>query len=182
MRPDTTTLALGLAYRQIGTLHGAGSTLWALWHLWRHTADPAAVCGTGAFLSFAFFMLTTQVHENWSFALFAPLAAAAALRPRYRALYAALSLTFLANLVLRDPPLRDLLGRGFDGTARTLGLLNAAAQCGLFALWIWRLRRAKSPHRPSNVWRSQLCLSSKLRGDRYQIGMGVAGMTLRPPW
>lgn len=143
-RPDTTALALGLTYRQAGAILFAGCALWALWRLWRRAADAAAVCETGAFLSFAFFLLTTKAHENWSFALFAPLAAAAALRPRYRALYAALPLTFLANLALHDPPLRDLLGRGFDVTARNLGLLNAAAQCALFGWWTVKLEGRRS--------------------------------------
>src|SRR5439155_15956966 len=80
--------------------------------------------------------------ENWSFALFAPLAAAAALRPAYRPLYAALSATFLLNLALHDPPLRDRLGAGFDGAAHTLGLLNAAVNLAVFAWWLWLLARA----------------------------------------
>ena len=142
-RADTAVLAFGLTYRQVGLLLFALWAAGALYGLWRRVGDPADICETGAFLTYAFFILMTEVHENWSFALFAPLAAAAALRPRSARwpLYAALSLTALANLALHDPPLRDLLGRGFDGAAHSLGLINAAAQCGLLGWWtraLWR--------------------------------------------
>lgn len=144
-RADTTPLLPGLDYRRTGLLLFAACAAGALYALWRAPGGASAVCDTGAFLCYAFFIVTTEVHENWSFGLFAPLVATAALRGgAYRSLYAALSLTFLANLALHDPPLRDLLGPGFDGTARTLGLLNAAAQCALFLWWggllAWRYR------------------------------------------
>jgi hypothetical protein len=142
-RADTTPLAPGLDYRRAGLLLFALCATAALGALWRRPGDRAAILDTGAFLGYAFFILTTEAHENWPFAAFAPLVAVAALRPRagYRVLYAALSLTFLLNLALHDPPLRDLLGRGFDGAARSLGLLNAAAQCALFDRWAWLLAR-----------------------------------------
>ena len=141
-RADTARLLPGLSYRVAGLLLFALCAAWALAILWRKPDDAALLCGAAAFLSFAFFFLTTEVHENWSFALFAPLAAAAALRPAHRPLYAALSATFLLNLALHDPPLRDRLGAGFDGPAHTLGLLNAAANLAIFAWWLWLLARA----------------------------------------
>lgn len=134
-RADTRILALDLNYRQVGLILFVCCAAWVTRDLWRSAPEATRICGAGAFLTFAFFILTTEVHENWSFALFAPLAVAATLHPPHRRLYAALSLTCLANLALHDPPLRDLLGRGFDGTARTLGLLNAAAQCAIFGWW-----------------------------------------------
>ncbi len=142
-RPDTTPLLPGLDYRRLGLLLFAAVAAWALAGLWRQAGDTVLICVTGAYLTFAFFMLTTEVHENWSFALFAPLAAAAALRPRYRPLYIALALTTLANLALQDPPLRDLLGKGFDGVAYWLGLCNALALCAIFCWWTWTLARAE---------------------------------------
>lgn len=142
-RPDTTPVAPGLDYRRVGLLLFALCPAAALLALWRRPGGRVAILNTGAFLGYAFFILTTEAHENWPFAAFAPLVAVAALRPRagYRALYAALSLTFLFNLALHDPPLRDLLGPGFDGIAGALGLVNAAAQCALFGWWASLLAR-----------------------------------------
>ena len=143
-RPDTTPLALGLTYRQAGLALFALCAVATLWWLWPHaaeTAGAAPVLVAGAYLSFAFAILTTEAHENWTFALFAPLALAAALHHTriYWCLYAALSVTFLANLALQDPPLRDLAGPGFDPWAYRLGIANAAAQCALFLWWSWLL-------------------------------------------
>lgn len=143
-RADTTLLLPGLSYRRAGLLLFAGCAAWTLRWLWRSAGDVSDVCLAGAYLSLAFFILTTEVHENWPFALFAPLAVAAAWRRPYRAIYAALSLTFLFNLALHDPPLRDALGPGFDGVARVLGQLNAIAYCGVFAWWTGLLIRDQS--------------------------------------
>lgn len=140
-RSDTAALAPGLTPRGAGLILFAGCAAWALYRLWRRGGDAATICGTSAFLQFAVVMLMTEVHENWAFALFAPLVATAALCPRYRPLYAALSLTFLANLALHDPPLQQLLGPGPAGAMGRLGLLNAAAQCALFGWWGWALLR-----------------------------------------
>lgn len=140
-RADTTSLIAGLDYRVAGLLLFALCALGTLYTLWRRPDSAIAILDTGAFLCFAFFILTTEVHENWSFALFAPLVAVAALRQQvsYRLLYVALSLTFLGNLALHDPPLRNLLGKSFDSTALTTSLINAAAQCALFLWWGWLL-------------------------------------------
>ncbi len=134
-RPDTTMVAPGLDYRTTGLLMFAAVATWALAGLWTRAGDPVAVCATGGFLVYAFFMLTTEVHENWGLAMFAPLAAAATLYPHYRPLYAVLCLTALANLALHDPPLRDLLGPGVDAAFRALGLLNAGVGCVLLVWW-----------------------------------------------
>ena len=149
---DTRDLVPGLDYRTIGLGLFATVAAWALAGLWPRADDPVATCATGAYLSYAFFVLTTEVHENWSVALFAPLAAAAALRPCHRPLYLALALTTLANLALHDPPLRDLLGDGFDAVAHRLGLLNAAAGCILFGWWTLMLIRTE--RFPVLPWRS----------------------------
>ena len=108
---------------------------------------------------FAFCLLTTEVHENWAYPLFAPLVVAAALDRRYRPLYAVVSLTFLANLALHDPPLFALLGDGVLAPARPIRLVNSALQCALLAYWLWlalrpapchattrAIRQARSPH------------------------------------
>ncbi len=139
-RPDTTALLPGLDYRRAGFLLFALVALPTLALLWqRHEHDPTLPFVASAFLSFAFCMMTTEVHENWFYPLFAPLLVAAALDRRYRPLYAALSLTFLANLALHDPPLFALLGDGILTPARPLRLLNSAAQCAILGWWAWLL-------------------------------------------
>jgi hypothetical protein len=139
---DTRELAPGLDYRATGLLLFAAIAVWALARLWRRAGSAVAVCATGGFLTYAFCMLTTEAHENWGVALFTPLAAAAALCPCYRALYAALCLVILANLGLHDPPLRAWLGHELDGALRWLGVVNAAVGCGLLGWWAVLLARA----------------------------------------
>jgi hypothetical protein len=134
-RADTHALVPGLSYRLAGLLLFGAVATWAVAGFWPRAEDTVTVCATGAFLTYAFFMLTTEVHENWSFAMFAPLAVAAAARPNYRRLYVALTLTTLANLVLQDPPLRDALGDGYYRTLQTLSVFNALAGCVLLCWW-----------------------------------------------
>lgn len=143
-RLDTTLIAPGLDYRRAGFLLFALLALPTLALLWRRGTDLVLPFAASGFLSFAFCMVTTEVHENWFYPLFAPLLVAAALDRRYRPLYAALSLTFLANLALHDPPLFTLLGDGILAPARPLRLLNTAAQCAALIWWAWLLF-----HRPS---------------------------------
>jgi hypothetical protein len=140
-RPDTTFALWNLSYRSLGLLLFGLCAALICARLWRHGGDIVAICGAGALLTFAFFLVTTEVHENWAFAQFAPLAIAAALRPRFRPLYAVLSLTALVNFALHDPPLRTLIGAAFDGTAHLLGVLNAAVNCAAFVWWAWLLLR-----------------------------------------
>lgn len=150
-RFDTLQIIPGVEYRRAGLALFVGIATWAMLLRWRRDADgPDDLIGipaTGALLSYAFFILTTEVHENWSMAMFAPLAAAAAGRPRYRPLYVALTLTTLANLALHDPPLRVTLGPGVDDAARLLGVLNAAAGCAALLWWTVLLasERRRSP-------------------------------------
>jgi len=68
------------------------------------------VYATAAFLGFAFFMLPTQMHENYMFAVL-PLLCVASSTNRYLAFtYAILSLTFFSNMALHDPAILDWLG------------------------------------------------------------------------
>jgi hypothetical protein len=136
-RLDTDQLLPGLDYRLAGLLLFALVALAVLLRGWQRTDDTTTIFASSALLTFAFCLLTTEVHENWAYPLFAPLLVAAALDRRYRPLYAALSLTFLANLALQDPPLFALLGDGILAPARPLRLLNSALQCALLAWWLW---------------------------------------------
>lgn len=149
-RPDTTILALGRDYRQIGRALFIVAALPALTLLWKHPADTPRLFASSAYLTFAFIMLTTGVHENWAYTLFAPLLVAVALDARYRPLYAALTVTFLLNLFLEDPPMHRFVADWMTVryAIRALRLVNAAAQCGLLLRWGWLLfRPLRARHR-----------------------------------
>jgi hypothetical protein len=90
--------------------------------------------------SLAFFMLNTQIHENHSLSMFAPLAIAAALDRHLWWFYGAFALTSLANMILHDPKLFAWLGYPineiYGGTAFALPRwFNATAQTALF-VWV----------------------------------------------
>jgi len=139
--PDTTVALLGLDRRQIGRALFIVAALPALLVLWRAPDDASRLFAGSAYLTFAFTTLTTGVHENWGYTLFAPLLIAAALDARYRRLYAVLAVTFLLNLCLEDPPLHRFVAdwMAVRYAIRALRLLNSAAQCGLLLWWGWLL-------------------------------------------
>ncbi|MDO8690711.1 MAG: hypothetical protein Q7R39_11995 [Dehalococcoidia bacterium] len=78
--------------------------VFALWRL-RARGGAIALPAITAFVGFSFFMLPTRVHENHGYMVLPLLAVAMAGDSRLRWVFGALSLTFLANLALHDPPL-----------------------------------------------------------------------------
>lgn len=141
-----TGLAIGsVTYRAAGMALWIVATLYGLWRQWTRQSSFDRIMESAAYLGFAFFTFMTEVHENWSFGIFAPLALAAVSSPRLRRLYVALSLTALLNMALQDPPLRDWIGRGFDESAWKLGIVNAGANVLLFAWWSVTLLRDGAP-------------------------------------
>jgi len=103
MLPDDGRVWL-LGQRNTGLLLLAVFYGYSLWRL-RGRLEQSHILATAAFLGFIFFMLPTRVHENHSFMLFPLLAVAMAGDTRLRWIFGVLSLTFLANLALHDPPL-----------------------------------------------------------------------------
>ncbi len=100
-----------------------------------------------SYQSLAFYMLNTQIHENHSLSMFAPLVIALALDQRAWWLYGAFTFTAVANMALHDPSLFIWAGYPEDeiygGPAFALPRwLNAAAQTVLFAVFTWRLVQA----------------------------------------
>ncbi|MDP2728576.1 MAG: hypothetical protein Q8P59_13670, partial [Dehalococcoidia bacterium] len=93
-----------LSYRNIGFLLLGASYGFALWRTRGRLGGPATL-GVAAFVGFSFFMLPTRVHENHMFMVFPLLALALAGEARLRWVYGILSVTFLANMALHDPPL-----------------------------------------------------------------------------
>ena len=75
--------------------------LGALLKAWRASLEE--FFALGAFAAFAFFMLPTEIHENYGYALL-PLLAVAMTRDRILALfYAGISVTMILNYALHDP-------------------------------------------------------------------------------
>lgn len=101
--PDDGTIGL-LSYRNMGLLLLAVFYGFSLWRL-RGRPEQPQILATAAFLGFSFFMLLTRIHENHMFMVFPILAASMVSNARWRWIYGVLSLTFLANLALHDPPL-----------------------------------------------------------------------------
>jgi dolichyl-phosphate-mannose-protein mannosyltransferase len=105
-----------------------------------------------AFQSFAFFFLVTKAHENHAFIVL-PVLSILWLRHRgIAALYLAMSITFLLNLVLHDPALAPQVNTAWlNGQIKAAQSLNAAANLLLLAAWATAIlvtgREKLSPNR-----------------------------------
>lgn len=102
---DTTAVFPGapLSFRTTGLLLFGIFYLGGLVKAWR--APLEEFFALGAFVAFAFFMLPTEIHENYGYALL-PLLAAAMTRDKILALfYASVSVTMVLNYALHDPTL-----------------------------------------------------------------------------
>lgn len=131
-----------LTYRTIGVLLLGTFTLLALYSVYNNQ-DVDTVYATAAFLGFAFFMLPTQMHENYMFAIL-PLLSIVSPTDRYLTfMYAILSFTFFSNMVLHDPAILDSLGpRVAEEGLFILRWANSGLNFVLLAFWIalfpWR--------------------------------------------
>ncbi len=90
----------------------------------------------GASVAFAFFMLPTEIHENYGYALL-PLLAVAMTRDRnWLAFYIVVTVTMVINYALSDPPLFARFGIDDPVTElAALRFLNSAANVVLFVAW-----------------------------------------------
>lgn len=107
--PDTAAVFPGapLSYRAFSILLFGIFYLGALLKAWRAPLEEFFMLG--AFVAFAFFMLPTEIHENYGYALLPLLAVAMARDKILWGLYIAISLTMLLNYALHDPPLYERL-------------------------------------------------------------------------
>jgi hypothetical protein len=137
-RLDTERLG-PLNYREVGLLLFAAATLLSVAVVWR---DRKMLFLAASYESLAFYMLNTQIHENHSLAMFAPLAIAVASDRSVWWLYGAFTVTAVVNMTLHDPAL--LTWAGYDdvlgGSALAIPRwLNSATQLLLFGALTWRL-------------------------------------------
>lgn len=134
--PDTSELVPGvlITFRQAGLILFGAFYLAVLAKAWRTAGQD--YFALGAFLGFAFFMLPTEIHENYGYALLPLLALAMANDRIWIAFYVAVSATMVLNYALSDPPLFALFGVS-DPTAQLAfpRQLNALANTAVFAAW-----------------------------------------------
>ncbi len=102
---DTMALWPGapLSFRAFSLLLFGAFYALALWRAWR--APLEEFFELGAFVAFAFFMLPTEIHENYGYALLPLLATAMTRVKRLLAFYIAISATMTLNYALHDPTL-----------------------------------------------------------------------------
>jgi hypothetical protein len=116
--------------------------LWALWTA-RRARDLFLLAALSAFLVHAYAVLATDAHENHAFAAVPLLVLAAAGRPRFKPLAAALTAIVTLNLFFYG--LRITGARDFALPRMTLGidatLLVAALNCATLAWFAAVLRR-----------------------------------------
>ncbi|MCL4533992.1 MAG: hypothetical protein M1370_02395 [Bacteroidetes bacterium] len=143
--PDFEPYLFGISYATFGMLLVGASVFLVLARLGDAPASRT-LPAMAAFQCFAFFMLTTKAHENHAFLVFPLLSLVWVRSPALRWAYLALSLTFLANLVLYDPTLGPAIGAGWlEGQLRTAQRLNALANVLVLAAWAGRLLAARAP-------------------------------------
>ncbi len=135
--PDTAALFPGapLSIRAFSILLFGIFYLVTLWHAGRAPLEKFFMFG--AFVAFAFFMLPTEIHENYGYALLPLLAVAMTRDTRLIALYAAISVTMTLNYALHDPPLYERLGLNDPHAQLALARwLNATANVAILMLWL----------------------------------------------
>ena len=129
--------------RIIGALLLAAAVCWSLKTAVR-ARDLGLHAALAAFLVDAYFTLSVQVHENHFVLVLPMLVLAAALRPVFAPVLAALSVSFALNLYLMfgssgDGPPSAILSTGIDATL-LLALVNCAL-CGWLAATLCRACR-----------------------------------------
>jgi Gpi18-like mannosyltransferase len=137
---DTNLIGL-VSFRIAGLLILSAATLLSLILVWR---DRRALFLVAAYQTLAFFMLSTQIHENHLLAMFAPLVIACVLDRQIWWFYCAFALTSVANMTLHDPKLFTWLGYPsneiYGGPALAAPRwFNAAVQTLLFVAFTARL-------------------------------------------
>jgi hypothetical protein len=128
--------------RVVGALLLAAPVIWALTIAFR-ARDLGLQAALGGFIVVAYFTLSVQVHENHFYLALPLLAIAAALRPAFTPVLAALSVTFALNLFLpfgfkgSGPPPMVTAIAGVD-----TGVAVAVVTCASFAWFAVILARA----------------------------------------
>ena len=134
---EDTALSLGgVSYRAAGLLLLAAAYGLALAGLLRKPSSESWMAA--AYVAFAFFVLPTEIHENYGFAVLALLAIAIATQKCAIGLYLVLTLTSVVNYALHDPQFFQWLGLSApDVQLAGWRILNSAIN--VLALVVWTL-------------------------------------------
>lgn len=133
---DTLPVLAGapLSYRTLSLILFGISYAAVLVKGWRAEVDE--FFELGAYAAFAFFMLPTEIHENYGYALLPMLAVAVTRDRKLIFFYIAITVTMVANYALFDPPTYERLGLSNPDLELWLPrMANAIANAILFALW-----------------------------------------------
>jgi hypothetical protein len=135
---DREALLLGLNGLTIGLLALAGYCALVLLRL-AQRRSPHALIHLSAFLAFAFFMVSTEIHENHVYAVF-PFLTLAAVGSRFLSIVlVALSFTFFANLLLTLSWLDTGVVTVVGGIR--VGVVNSLINVLVLVAWtVWVLR------------------------------------------
>src|SRR5207253_4032474 len=123
-----------LSFRAFSILLFGVAYLVLLFKAWRAPLEQFFLYG--AFVAFAFFMLPTEIHENYGYALLPLLAVAMTRDARGIVLYLAISATMTLNYALHDPAVFERLGLSDpDGQLALARWVNAMVNVTLFVVW-----------------------------------------------
>ncbi|MGB8648855.1 MAG: glycosyltransferase 87 family protein, partial [Anaerolineae bacterium] len=134
-----------LSYRTLSLLLFGGFYLATLVKAW--FARREDLFAIGAFVGFCFFMLPTEIHENYGYSLLPLLAVALTRNAKWLWVYLAVTVTMVLNYALSDPPVFAWLG--IDDPVQQLALarqLNATANLLLFGAWSLYLLLGRTLH------------------------------------
>lgn len=148
-RPLSITRFRELGYpnpRPIGRSAVIAATAWAMW-IARRSRDLAMAAAVGAFAIHAFFVLSPGIHEHHQLFEIPLLVVAAALRPRLRPIFAAVSAIVALNI-------NYLYGAGLGMgwaiprmiTGVDVSVVLAFVNIGVFAWFATRLKREAGAH------------------------------------
>ena len=143
-----------LTYRLAALPLVLGVAAFTLWRLLR--APSTSVFLLAAYQAFGWFCFTTQAHENHSFFVLPLLIMAAPVARAARFLFALISFTLLANMVLHDPAIIDQTLDLLDDASRyDLQIANSWLNLLIFAAWtgalLWLPRWCGKGSRQSTV-------------------------------
>jgi dolichyl-phosphate-mannose-protein mannosyltransferase len=133
---DATPLIGPLTARTIGLMAFGSLYLYLLYRSYKTTLAGQQLCLLAAYIAFAFFMLSTEMHENYIFPTLVLLTVACWQSKFLRALLLVLTMTALANMALHDSLFRPTDLSTTLLFAR-LALLNSAINSILFVLWTY---------------------------------------------
>ena len=133
---DATPLIGPLTARTIGLMVFGGLYLYLLYRSYKTTLTGQQLCLLAAYIAFAFFMLSTEMHENYIFPTLVLLTVSCWQSKFLSVLLLVLTVTAFANMALHDSLFRPTDLSTTLLFAR-LAVLNSAINSIVFVLWTY---------------------------------------------